>query len=81
MGSALSALLEGLPTKSNVKEIPENTTGALDYFLEFMARSCSVTVYIPQAYGQTCPHAPALAPTLAHTHAHWGKGRGAVLWG
>lgn len=37
-------------TKSSVKEIPENTTIALDYFLQFMTPTCPQTRSIFHRY-------------------------------
>lgn len=57
-------------TKSSVKEIPENTIIALDYFLQFMTLSCprSRSVYSTGIWTNEPAHSHTLTPTLSHTH-------------
>lgn len=60
--------MSDLQTKPSVKEIPEKTTAALDYFLEFMTLSCSASVM------WTPTHSHPLSHTLTLPYVEpWGK--------
>lgn len=55
-----------LQTKSSVKKIPENTTVALDYFLEFMTLSCPQ----PRSIFHRCMDKCTLILPPTHTRSH-----------
>lgn len=68
-----------LTTQSSEKKTPENTTVALDNFLEFMTLHCPQSRSTLQRHTDT--HTLTLTPTLSHTHPSSRRSQGMGLRG